>query len=312
MSSSFLSTGRAPVKHIFQRLLASIVVITLAACQKEAVAPAPVSSPTDQVLTPAGYMPRSSVHYIAPGYHLNVSNGRLQKLESSSGRLIEDYGPVSISPARHSTEAQGWIAYAFWNNTGAAITRFTTDMIVPDVPTNQGNQTLFLFHGMQDGTTKRSYIIQPVLQWGPSAAGGGKNWAITNWYVSSHQAFFGTLISVNPGAALKGVIRETAVSGSNFSYNSSFSGYSSTSALQVNNVPQAFWTAESLESYGVTDPSTMYPPNMDIAMTAIQILQGTANASIFWTPVQQVSGSAQKAIVVSDASPGGEVDIFFR
>ena len=107
-------------------------------------------------------------------------------------------------------------------------------------------------------------------------------------------------------------MKETAVSGGNYSYNSSFSGYSSASALQVNNVPQAFWTAETLESYGVTDPSTMYPPNMDIAMKAIQILQGSTNASISWTPVQQVSGSAQKAIVVSDASPGGEVDIFFR
>jgi hypothetical protein len=312
MSSTRVPGGHLPVKHLFQWLLASLAVLAFAACRKDAAAPASVSASTDQVLTPAGYMPRNSVHYIAPGYHLNVSNGRLQKLETSSGRLIEDYGPVSITPAHHSTEAQGWIAYAFWNNTGTAITRFTTDWMVPDVPANQGNQTLFLFNGMQDGTTKRSYIIQPVLQWGPSAAGGGKYWAITNWYVSSRQAFFGTLVSVSPGAALEGVMKETAVSGGNYSYNSSFSGYSSASALQVNNVPQAFWTAETLESYGVTDPSTMYPPNMDIAMKAIQILQGSTNASISWTPVQQVSGSAQKAIVVSDASPGGEVDIFFR
>jgi hypothetical protein len=312
MSSSRIHAGNVPVKRLLQWVVSFILVLATAACRKDAVAPASVSAPTDQVLTPAGYMPRSSVHYIAPGYHLNVSNGRLQKLESSSGRLIEDFGPVSIIPARHSTEAQGWIAYAFWNNTGAAISQFTSNMIVPNAPVNEGNQTLFLFHGMQDGTTKRSYIIQPVLQWGPSAAGGGKNWAIANWYVSSHQAFFGTLISVSPGVSLKGVIKETAVSGSNYSYNSSFSGYSSASALQVNNVPQAFWTAETLESYGVTDPGTMYPPNMDIAMTAIQILQGKTNATISWTPVQQVSGTAQKAIVVSDASPGGEVDIYFR
>ncbi|GGB22963.1 hypothetical protein GCM10011511_53610 [Puia dinghuensis] len=257
-------------------------------------------------------MPRSSVHYIAPGYHLSVENGRLQKMETSTGRTIEDFGPVTITPTRRVPEAQGWIAYAFWNNTGAAITSFTTNWVVPSFPANRGSQTLFLFNGMQDGTTASSYIIQPVLQWGPSAAGGGKYWAITNWYVSSSQAFFGSLVRVSAGASLTGVMKETAVSGSNYSYNSSFTGYSSASALQVNNVPQAFWAAETLESYGVTSPGTMYPPNTDIAMKSIQILQGSTNASISWTPVQQVSGSAQRAVVVSNASPGGEVDIYFR
>ncbi|HEX9511139.1 MAG TPA: hypothetical protein VF939_11705 [Puia sp.] len=47
-------------------------------------------------------------------------------------------------------------------------------------------------------------------------------------------------------------------------------------------------------------------------MTSIQILKGTTNASISWSTAQAVSGSAQKAVVVSNASPGGEVDIYFR
>jgi hypothetical protein len=302
------------------RIIAALFAFTFAACRKEALQTNDDPSTTnmasvassDLVITPAGLMPKSTVHYVGPGYHLSIENGRLQKFETKSGRFIEDFGQVTITPSHHSTEAQGWIAYAFWNNTASAITSFTTDWVVPKVPSNQGSQTLFLFNGMQDGTTRRSYIIQPVLQWGPSAAGGGKYWAITNWYVSSHQAFFGSLVEVNPGNALEGAIKETAVSGNYYNYNSSFTGYASVSSLQVNNVPQAFWAAESLESYGVTDPSTMYPPNSDIAMKAIQILQGSTNASISWTPVQQVIGSAQKAVVVSDASPGGEVDIYFR
>ncbi|GGB22968.1 hypothetical protein [Puia dinghuensis] len=299
------------LSRLRQWALASLALLLLAACRKETSTPTAPPS-TDLVLTPAGYMPRSSVHYIGPGYHLSVEKGRLQKMESRTGRMIEDFGPVTITPAHHSREVQGWIAYAFWNNTGTAITSFTTDWVVPSTPANQGSQTLFLFNGMQDGTTRTSYIIQPVLQWGPSAAGGGKFWAVTNWYVSSSQAFFGSLVTVSPGASLQGVMKETAVSGSNYSYNSSFTGYPSASALQVNNVPQAFWAAETLESYGVTSPGTMYPPDADIAMNSIQILQGAANASISWTPVQAVSGSAQRAVVVSDASPGGEVDIYFR
>jgi len=295
-------------------VLASLCLLLSTACRKSETAPAKPSITTaspDLVLTPAGYMPRSSVHFVGEGFHLSVENGRLQRLENGTNRMAEDYGTVKITPAR-APEVQGWIAYAYWTNTGTAITNFTTTWTVPSVPGNKGSQTIFLFNGMQDGTTSTSYIIQPVLQWGPSAAGGGKYWAITNWYVSSSQAFFGSLVTVSAGASLTGVMKETAVSGSNYSYNSSFTGYPAASALQVNNVPQAFWAAETLESYGVTTPSTMYPPNSDVALTGIQILKGSTNASISWTTAQATSGSAQKAVVVSNASPGGQVDIYFR
>jgi len=56
----------------------------------------------------------------------------------------------------------------------------------------------------------------------------------------------------------------------------------------------------------------MYPPNSDVAMTAIQILQGTANASISWSTAQATPGAAQKAVVISNSSPGEEVDIHFH
>jgi len=82
--------------------------------------------------------------------------------------------------------------------------------------------------------------------------------------------------------------------------------------LQVNNVPEAFWAAETLESYGVTNTSTEYPTNTDIAMKSIQIQQGSANATIKWTTAQATRGAAQKTVVVSNSSPGGEVDIYFR
>lgn len=325
----------------------SIALLLLTACRKDnvtsTVTPSTTATPAgssgpDLVLTPAGLMARSNVHFIAPGYVLSVEHGRLQKLEASSGRMIEDFGEVKRTVAGAAgiggagigaagsggarvdaagvrvAAASGWIAYAYWSNpnTGSPITDFTTNWVVPSVPSRKSSQTIFLFNGLQDGTTSTSYIVQPVLQWGPSAAGGGKYWSVTNWYVSSSQAFFGTLVNVSAGASLQGVIKQTAVSGSSYSYNSSFTGYSSASALQVNNVPQAFWAAETLESYGVSTPSTEYPPNSDLAFSSIQILQGTTNASISWTPVQAVSGSAQKAVVVSNASPGGQVDVYFR
>lgn len=306
------------------QIVAIAALILFAACAKDVQAPA-VTAPAvtgDQVLTPVGYMDKSKVHFIGDGFALNVAHGRLQKIDNRTGKTVEDFGEVKaledrFNPGKSTlvpAAASGWIAYAYWSNpnTASPITYFTTNWTVPSAPSRQGSQTIFLFNGMQDGLTSTSYIIQPVLQWGPSAAGGGKYWAITNWYVSSSQAFYGSLVTVSAGTQLQGVMEETASSGGNYSYYSYFTGYSTASALQVNNVPEAFWAAETLESYGVTNTNTMYPPNTDVAMGSIQILQGSSNASLTWSTAQAVSGSAQKAVVVSNSSPGGLVDIYFR
>ena len=300
-------------KHILLAAITMMVIIVFGSCKKETASAPKTSTPDESmVLTPVGMMEKSKVHFVGEGFQLSVVKGRLQKVEAKTGKMVEDFGEVK--PQTRPAAASGWIAYAYWSNpnTSNPITNFTTNWVVPSQPSTKGSQTIFLFNGMQDGLTSTSYIIQPVLQWGPSAAGGGKYWAITNWYVSSSQAFYGSLVTVSAGTSLQGVMKQTAVSGSNYSYNSSFTGYPAASALQVNNVPQAFWAAETLESYGVTSPSTMYPPNTDVALTSIQILQGTTNASLTWSTAQATPGSAQKAVVVSNSSPGGEVDIYFR
>ncbi len=321
------------LQHSCYSVITVMTLFVFAACRKDATVSKPVAAAPDastnngMVLTPVGYMAKEHVHFIAPGFHLNVANGRLQKVETQSGKLIEDFGEVKplesqYNPARQALSGnvpsgrvpytQGWIAYTYWNNTGSPITNFTTNWVVPSAPSKKSSQTIFLFNGMQDGTTSTSYIIQPVLQWGPSAAGGGKYWAITNWYVSASSAFFGSLVTVSTGASLTGILKQTAVSGSNYSYNSSFAGYSSASALQINNVPQAFWAAETLESYGVATPSNEYPPNSFVGMNSIVMQQGSTYAPLSWTAVQATAGAAQKAVVVSNSSSNGAVDIYFR
>ncbi|HZY38875.1 MAG TPA: hypothetical protein VFE53_19580 [Mucilaginibacter sp.] len=318
--------------HSYAALLLAVSI--LAGCTKDSHAPTPIttksSSGTEEmVLTPAGYMPKSSTHFIEPGTELIISNGHIQKIESASRRMLQDFGPVTITQDPiHSINTgggfeqsfssvvprtvNGWAAYTYWSNptTSNPVTSFTTNWVVPKVPANQGSQTLFLFNGMQDGTTASSYIVQPVLQWGPSAAGGGKYWAITNWYVSSKQTFYGTLETVSTGTTLQGVMTETGKTGSNYNYTSSFVGYPPAQNISISNVPEAFWCAETLEVYGVSR-STQYPNQTSMPFSSIQILQGSSNASISWTPVAATGGALPKAVVNSDSSPGGSVTIDF-
>src|ERR1035438_9024047 len=91
-------------------------------------------------------------------------------------------------------------------------------------------------------------IYQPVLQWGSSAAGGGNYWAVASWYADGQggQAFYSSLVRVNPGQVLVGVMNETAQSASGFSYNCQFTGIANTS-LPIQNVQQLYWCIETLE-----------------------------------------------------------------
>ena len=316
-------------------LSVTAVIIFLAGCQKDSNSPANINRAmqTDNalsgkmVVTPFGLMDASRVHFIAKGYSLNMISGHLKKVEISSGKEVEDFGKVdklddnlntgkkALYSSLYPAAASGWIAYTYWANTDTIahpVTYFTTNWAVPTTPKKQGNQTLFLFNGMQDGLTASSYIIQPVLQWGSSAAGGGKYWAITNWYVSGSSAYYGTLEQVTSGTVLQGIMQQTAQSGKTYSYNSSFTGYPSVSNLQVNNVPQAWWCAETLETYSVTNVNTQYPPDEYVAMNAIQMLEGSTNAPINWTTAKANNNVPQKAVVVSNGSPNGQVNIYFR
>lgn len=319
-------------------LLASVI---FAGCNKESRTPAPSATnnkaatiitdkagANDMVLTPAGMMEKSKVHYIQPGTELRVNNGHLQQIQSAGGKLLKDFGAVSITAdAIHGStnkfvpaQVNGWAAYTYWHNTDKAkpIVYYTTSWVVPAVPKLPGNQTIFLFNGMQDGVTQNSYIVQPVLQWGGSAAGGGKYWAITSWYVSASQAFFGSLATVEAGTKLQGVMTETGFTGTNFNYTSEFVGYPDSVNLKVANVPQANWAAETLEVYGVS-VAAQYPNQTSIAFSNIQMLrldsnavmQNKSDAPLSWTAVAATSGVTPNAVVNNNKSPRGKVTINF-
>jgi hypothetical protein len=79
----------------------------------------------------------------------------------------------------------GWVEDAKYENCtiwGCQPTfAFSGNLVVPSAPSVQAGQTVFLFIGMED--LFENDIIQPVLQWGPSCAGGGNYWSIASWYV---------------------------------------------------------------------------------------------------------------------------------
>ena len=297
----------------------------------------------DVVLTPGGMRPRKLVHLLEPGQHVSLKGGRIRIIETATGKVVKDLGdaathddkpgktpaalPQAPGPAPGpgpipSLPDIGWIENSQWRNGGTdPIIYFSTTWVVPPAPSSSDSQTVFLFNGMQPDSA--AHILQPVLQWGPSFAGGGNFWSITNWYADGQggAAVTHAPVQVNPGDVLQGVMTCTGQSASGFDYTSSFVGFSSLD-VTVTDADELTWAYETLECYG-SDSSTPltqcsdYPDTALTAMYDIEIKTGTpgtsgTDATIDWTAVSSFTDCGQSCQIVSNASPGGAVYLYYR
>jgi hypothetical protein len=261
----------------------------------------------NRVLTPGGMRPKSLVHEVRKGEVLRADRGVIHR-RSLTKTGFRAAAKINLQFEETAALGSGWIADAYWNNgTGSPITSFTTNWVVPPAPSTQSGQTIFLFNGIQNYRANFG-ILQPVLQWGVSAAGGGPYWSIANWYVTSGgQALFTPLVRVNAGDSLTGVMTLTGQSGSSFDYDCAFTGIGTT--LSVQNIAELLWANETLEAYAVSQCSD-YPPG-GCAFTAVEILTEAGTPTLNWTPENRVTDCGQSVTVISNANPGGEIDIAF-
>ena len=216
------------------------------------------------VLTPGGFRPKSFVNFIEPGYGLILDQGIMRKIDLATRRVIDlpappalgvafgAFGPgrTPLAPpatgeaapsAQPGTLPDGWQTYAWWDSGASTpITSFVTTWTVPQAPSTNSGQVVFLFNGIQN-TGQDLGILQPVLQWGVSAAGGGNVWSVASWYVTSGgQAFHTTLVPVSTGTVLVGRMTQTGSAGGLFNYSSAFQGIPNTT-LPILNIAGHHW-----------------------------------------------------------------------
>ncbi len=332
----------------------AIIIIGLTGCSKGSISKSSADNSAMKedplVLTPSGYKLQSHVRYLPPNHDLTEASGRLLEIDHTSKRVINDFGEVSVkqSSSQDSTRSfgnnfdvlginvpktnlssptdNGWVTFAQWQNTtGTPIKSFITEWNVPPAPETNHGQTLFLFNALEDGQgffdpTGDQHIIQPVLQWGTSAAGGGAYWSVTNWYGPGTNGiyFFGDLYQVVVGTGLEGVITFLGQNGNLYDYNSSFIGFPGNSEYTMLNVPEMNWTYETLEVYNV-QASTDYPEataNFPIsyeAMSSIQLTLTTgANAPLNWTKYNEITEYGQQTVIATNGSPNGVVDMYYK
>jgi len=214
-------------------------------------------------------------------------------------------GEPRKTPAPAARPAQGWVAYTAWMNENTdAIRLFTAKWTVPPEPDDKkSGQTLFLFIGLQN----TQFILQPVLQWGPSHAGGGNFWSIANWYTdgTTGQTVCSEATPVKPGQSLTAKIECTGNVGRSFTYRASFEGFPDLD-IERNNVVELLWAFVVLEAYGIKGPNN-YPASPKVRLQP-SISMETSHAAPAWATLPQPHIAASpRAVLVSDG-----IDLFFR
>ena len=262
-----------------------------------------------QALTPFGYRDRANVHRVPDGYELiSMPDTHIRMHNPTTGDYIDFPKPVITQQQTAPLPDNGWVSYASWYNFGSPIAYFVTDWNVPPPPSNYDGQTLFLFNSIEPASGRA--ILQPVLQYGLSRAGGGEWWGIASWYVVGNQAYYTGLYYVPSGTVLAGQIRLLGRQTHGYSYSADFYGYSGTT-MKVTRIPKLVWATETLEVYGV-DQCGDFPNTSFTQMSAIQMfLQNGSVPSMSWTINDANTDCGVQTTVVVDGANQGAVNIYF-
>ncbi|WDR37905.1 hypothetical protein NN484_09250 [Pseudomonas serboccidentalis] len=165
-----------------------------------------------------------------------------------------------------------WDLDSYRTEAGERIKHFSSEIVVPPAPTQQGAQkAIFLFNGLQTSLKKTTdkAILQPVLAW----RNGG--WSVSSWYVNGVRdkprevrVICNTKpIPVKSGDRLAGVMT-SEVDTYGFYYSCEFENLPG-SGLEVVSPFDLTLSLLALEAYGVTSCESL--PSKDLRFSNIKL-----------------------------------------
>ncbi|KAF8910635.1 hypothetical protein CPB84DRAFT_1233725 [Gymnopilus junonius] len=270
----------------------------------------------DLVQTPAGLFPISNVHAVPLGARVHQTPTAVQVI-AANGTVIHS-APITLNPAviplqkpgnlsSSSRRAlrSGYVVYTDWENIDPSpISFFATSWTVPPTPATYDGQLLYWFNGL----VPNSYdgILQPVLQFGFSPAGGGPYYSLASWYLINSNVYHTNITPVQPGQGLAGymTLEQTSMSGSTTTYDwqSTFVGFPATT-LSATTTQVLNGAYEVLEIY--TTQTTSDLPTGSTAFEHINIVtQNEQNPIILWNAVSDTSDGISMSVISSSSIDG--------
>jgi len=253
------------------------------------------------VPTPGGLFSEDCVHQVPSGSVVSKLEGGYLAVQSGNNRML--IAPCATPQAirskgsLHRQAAQGkrdsgWIVWG--ESMGTSYTSFNGGWKVPTAPVGTSSQTVFFFTGFEDAAGDE--IIQPVLQWGPSEAGGGSYWSVASWWVTSTgSALYSTLAPCVPGDAIWGTMNQTS-SGS-WTISGSINNGNPT-VLSVQNVNPQTMATVTLEAYSIISCGD-YPADGTITFTNMALEDQGSTVQPNWQSEIQFTNCNEQVTVQS-------------
>jgi len=275
-----------------------LILLSGLAIRATAQNPAPEPDPSDPVAVALKAHPgwvQIPGALIRPDCVHEVPNGALLQENGDvflGGALVAHYDECPEAPVRtrplNQLAAQfvdapgtgnGWVEALQENvplKSGDNIDKITGKWTVPNYPTANG-ALVYMFNGLEPST--QNLIIQPVLQYGATSAGGtigGNYWVIASWKVGK-TTVHSTGETVYPGDTILGTTAITSVSsGKNYwNIQAVDTTTHSSSGLIVSESGHTWnWAyAGVLEAYNVTS-CTEFPASPDTAFVDTAVYHG--------------------------------------
>jgi len=251
-------------------------------------------------VTPSGLRPASCVFGPINPMHTVFDHGSHSEIKDENSRTVKLIGPCVRSIDKDAPiPPDGWNAYT-WAQISPTVTQYNGTWDVPVNPKDQGVQTLFLFTGLQDNfdglVSSVTNIIQPVLQFGASEAGGGDYWAMASWYVDSNSnAYFSDLTQTSVGHGIQGnMVRNPISRVWEIQTIDTNSGAITTLNIATNTTEP--YTFVTLEVYTVSNCNEY--PTGTVPFTNLEIVP---TSSPSWSPVT-ANGCGEKVTINSPTS----------
>jgi len=267
--------------------LGALALITLASTINE-----------DYVLVPSGRMVhKSCVHAIPDGATVVANLDRSHSIMADHGMNITF--PRCKFPAKSTRRmAAATFAGMYYQNPSVGISTLYGEWVVPPNPTGLDGQTLFYWNGVEDSSYDA--VLQPVLQFGRSYAGGGNDWEVACWYVdNSGTALFSTLLKVTAGDTILGnnVVQADgtwAITGTSKTLGKSTSLKHKPTSGSLWDVPM-----QILETYNIVNCVPDYPSGGTMTFNNIKVTAKGKQITPKWQQLVQNANCGESAAAAS-------------
>lgn len=259
---------------------------------------------------PGGWRPRTLIRHVPDGFVIHVDDTGDTYAVSPAGATLRWPAPSAEAKAWAAKQAakprpgpsvgDGW--QCFTEQTfSAALGVFTAHWDVPSAPTSHNGQVVYYFPCTADSFSGPT-LLQPVLQYGVSPAGGGNYWGIASWYMIDYVLHHSTLDHpISVGTRLYGSI--TLDSGT---WTVKFAGYQ-IHQITVSNYATQYWAANALEAYGLTTETDLPPSTVTIQNDGLKDTSGEYVGNTNLTVHNWASGCT--AVLNSNDNPGGSTTL---